>query len=448
MISIFENDYLTDAVKNGLIEIGFKKPTPVQTRVIPKLLKRQSAVVQAQTGSGKTHAFLVPLVNNLDVDMKQLQAIVTAPSRELAQQIHKNLEQLLQASGLDAKAQLLVGGSDRQKQIKKVESQPQVVVGTPGRILDFAEKKILNLDNVQTFVIDEADMTLDLGFLDDVDKIASRLPLKLSMSVFSATIPAKLKPFLTKYMGHPDYITIDNPEIISPTIQNDLIEVDGKNPNATIYQLLTMGQPYLALIFANTKTRVDEIHHYLSSQGLQVAKIHGGITTRERKRVMRQVQNLEYQYVVATDLAARGIDIEGVSHVINAELPKDLEFFIHRVGRTGRNQMSGTAITLIEHRQLNLVAELEKMGIKFAPKKIEKGQLVDATSRHRRTDRQSKQEKLDPKIRGFVKKAKVKKKPGYKKKIRAEIENDARQKRKLEVRRKKRQTRRDRKNQN
>ncbi len=163
-------------------------------------------------------------------------------------------------------------------------------------------------------------------------------------------------------MGHPDYITIDNPEIISPTIQNDLIEIDGKNPNGTIYQLLTMGQPYLALIFANTKTRVDEIHQYLSSQGLQVAKIHGGITTRERKRVMRQVQNLEYQYVVATDLAARGIDIEGVSHVINAELPKDLEFFIHRVGRTGRNQMSGTAITLIENRQLNLISELEKNG--------------------------------------------------------------------------------------
>ncbi|KRN04199.1 DEAD/DEAH box helicase [Holzapfeliella floricola] len=445
MTSIFENEYLTDAVKKGLVEIGFTKPTPVQTRVIPKLLKRQSAVVQAQTGSGKTHAFLVPLVNNLDLELKHLQAVVTAPSRELAQQIYNNLEQLLTASELPVKAQLLVGGSDRQKQIKKTENQPQIVVGTPGRILDFTEKKILNLEHVETFVIDEADMTLDLGFLDDVDKMASRLPLKLSMSVFSATIPGKLKPFLTKYMGHPDYITIDNPEIISPTIQNDLIEIDGKNPNGTIYQLLTMGQPYLALIFANTKTRVDEIHQYLSSQGLQVAKIHGGITTRERKRVMRQVQNLEYQYVVATDLAARGIDIEGVSHVINAELPKDLEFFIHRVGRTGRNQMSGTAITLIENRQLNLISELEKMGIKFTPKKIEKDQLIDAASRHRRNDRQSKQEKLDPRIRGFVKKAKAKKKPGYKKKIRNEIENDARQKRKLETRRQKRQTRRDRK---
>ncbi|WP_039944318.1 DEAD/DEAH box helicase, partial [Lactobacillus equicursoris] len=335
MNNIFTDSRLREEIRFALDKIGFKKPTPVQEKVIPVMLKRQSVVVQAATGSGKTHAYLVPVLNDIDVDDKYVQAIVTAPSRELADQLYKVARQLRDASGLNISIALLAGGQDRDRQIAKFEqNKPQLVIATPGRLLDFADKKILTLDRVKDFVIDEADMTLDLGFLADVDKIASRMPKDVVMSAFSATIPVKLSNFLRKYMEKPEEIVIDNPAVIAPTIKNDLLDIGSKDRKKIVYQLLTMGQPYLALIFANTKQKVDELADYLASQGLRVAKIHGGITERERKRTLREVRNGQFQYVVASDLAARGIDIDGVSLVINYEIPKDLEFIIHRIGRT------------------------------------------------------------------------------------------------------------------
>ena len=186
-------------------------------------------------------------------------------------------------------------------------------------------------------------MTLDMGFLDETDAISSSLPSDLQMMVFSATIPEKLQLFLHKYMENPVVEEIKNQTIISDTIDNWLISTKGRDRNQLIYQLLTMGEPYLALVFTNTKERADDLTNYLRNNGLKVAKIHGGLQPRERTRIMKSIANLDYQYVVATDLAARGIDIQGVSHVINDDLPTDLEFFVHRVGRTGRNGMSGIA---------------------------------------------------------------------------------------------------------
>ena len=220
------------------------------------------------------------------------------------------------------------------------------MIGTPGRILELMRSNALDVHNAHYLVVDEADITLDLGFLKETDAIASALPKDLQMLVFSATIPQKLKPFLQKYMSNPVVEVVENKTVISPTIANWLLSTKGRDKNQLIYQLLTLGEPYLALVFANTKERADELTKYLRAQGLKVAKIHGGVQPRERKRLMREIQNLEYQYVVATDLAARGIDIEGVSHVINDDLPEDLEFFVHRVGRTGRNNLKGIAITL------------------------------------------------------------------------------------------------------
>ncbi|MFD1900152.1 helicase-related protein [Enterococcus termitis] len=229
------------------------------------------------------------------------------------------------------------------------------------------------------------------------------------MMVFSATIPEKLKPFLKKYMENPVVEHIQPKNIISETIDNWLISTKGKDKNRLIYQLLTIGHPYLAIVFANTKQRVDEITEYLKDQGLKVAKIHGDISPRERKRVMRQVQDLEFQYVVATDLAARGIDIEGVSHVINAEVPSDLDFFIHRVGRTGRNGLDGTAITLYSPADEEAISEVEQLGIEFHPKEIKDGEIVETYDRNRRTKREKTKDSLDdPTLIGLVKKKKKK----------------------------------------
>ncbi|MBT8933885.1 DEAD/DEAH box helicase [Lactobacillus delbrueckii subsp. bulgaricus] len=435
MNNIFTDTRLRSEIRQGLAKIGFTKPTPVQEKVIPAMLKGESVIVQAATGSGKTHAYLIPILNAIDEDARYVQVIVTAPSRELADQLYRVARQLRDNSGLNIAIAHLAGGSDRDRQIARFEqNKPQLVIATPGRLLDFADKKILLLDQVKNFVIDEADMTLDLGFLADVDKIAARLPKDVVMSAFSATIPVKLTNFLRKYMARPEEIVIDNPAVIAPTIKNDLLDIGSKDRKKIVYKLLTMGQPYLALVFANTKQMVDELADYLTKQGLKVAKIHGSITERERKRTLREVRAGQYQYVVASDLAARGIDLPGVSLVINYEIPKDLEFIIHRIGRTGRNGLPGHAVTLVREEEMNRVGALEYMGVHFDFVEIKDGALAPRTHYRRRDNRTAANRQLDPHMKGVVKKIKSKRKPGYKKKIKQAIQEDNRKKRKIEAR--------------
>ncbi|MGT9563804.1 MULTISPECIES: DEAD/DEAH box helicase [Enterococcus] len=434
-------------INEALAEKGFEEPTEVQEKLIPIIKKGKSVIGQSQTGSGKTHTFLLPLMDKVKPTIDEVQIVITAPSRELANQIYQEAQQLARFSQPEIRVSNFVGGTDKQRQLNKLKhQQPHVVIGTPGRILDMMNEQALKVHTAFAFVVDEADMTLDMGFLAEVDQIAGRLPEKLQMLVFSATIPEKLRPFLKKYLENPVIEQIKPKAVISETIDNWLISTKGKNSNQIIYQLLTIGHPYLAIVFANTKQRVDEITDYLKDQGLKVAKIHGDITPRERKRVMRQVQNLDYQYVVATDLAARGIDIEGVSHVINAEVPHELDFFIHRVGRTGRNGLSGTAITLYSPADDEAITQIEQLGVSFKPKEIKNGEIVETYDRNRRTKREKSREELDPTLIGLVKKKKKKIKPGYKKKINWAIEDNNKKKRKIERRQKDRSARKAKKN--
>ena len=434
-------------INEALAEKGFEEPTEVQEKLIPIIKKGKSVIGQSQTGSGKTHTFLLPLMDKVKPTIDEVQIVITAPSRELANQIYQEAQQLARFSQPEIRVSNFVGGTDKQRQLNKLKhQQPHVVIGTPGRILDMMNEQALKVHTAFAFVVDEADMTLDMGFLAEVDQIAGRLPEKLQMLVFSATIPEKLRPFLKKYLENPVIEHIKPKAVISETIDNWLISTKGKNSNQIIYQLLTIGHPYLAIVFANTKQRVDEITDYLKDQGLKVAKIHGDITPRERKRVMRQVQNLDYQYVVATDLAARGIDIEGVSHVINAEVPHELDFFIHRVGRTGRNGLNGTAITLYSPADDEEITQIEQLGVSFKPKEIKNGEIVETYDRNRRTKREKSREELDPTLIGLVKKKKKKIKPGYKKKINWAIEDSNKKKRKIERRQKDRSARKAKKN--
>ncbi|WP_390404987.1 DEAD/DEAH box helicase [Lacticaseibacillus jixiensis] len=416
-MTTFKQYALSAKVIAGLEAMHITEPTPIQEAVIPAVLRGESVIGQSQTGSGKTHAFLVPIIDRIDTSLDQVQAVITAPSRELATQLY-TVATTLTANMPDVRIHRYVGGTDKNKQIEKLKNQqPHIVIGTPGRILDLIRSDALATYTAKTFVVDEADMTLDMGFLSAVDAIASTFPKDLQMLVFSATIPQKLQPFLKKYMANPTVYEIKPQSVIADTVDNWLIAAKGRDKNQLIYQLLTIGQPFLVLIFANTKTSVDHIHQYLTDQGLTVAKIHGGIQPRERNRVMKEVANLKYQYVVATDLAARGIDIKGVSHVINAEIPSDDEFFIHRVGRTGRNGMHGTAITLYSPGQEDKIAELEHMGIHFTPKAIKNGEIVDSYDRNRRVTRKAKEDPRSLKIRGLAAKEAKKHMPGYKKKI-------------------------------
>ena len=407
-----------DYIQEALRDLNFVEATPVQEKLIPVVLSGRDLVGESKTGSGKTHTFLLPIFQMLDEEADSVQAVITAPSRELAAQIYQAARQLASFSEKEIRVANYVGGTDKVRQIGKLESsQPHIVIGTPGRIYDLVESGDLAIHKAKTFVVDEADMTLDMGFLATVDKIAGRLPKDLQFLVFSATIPQKLQPFLKKYLSNPVIEQIKTKTVIADTIENWLLSTKGRDKNAQIYQISQLLQPYLAMIFVNTKTRADELHSYLTAQGLKVAKIHGDIAPRERKRIMNQVKNLDFEYIVATDLAARGIDIEGVSHVINDAIPQDLSFFVHRVGRTGRNGLHGTAITLYQPSDDSDIRELEKMGIKFTPKMIKDDEFQDTYDRDRRANREKSREKLDTEMLGLVKKKKKKIKPGYKKKI-------------------------------
>ena len=407
-----------DYIQEALRDLNFVEATPVQEKLIPVVLSGRDLVGESKTGSGKTHTFLLPIFQMLDEEADSVQAVITAPSRELAAQIYQAARQLASFSEREIRVANYVGGTDKARQIGKLESsQPHIVIGTPGRIYDLVKSGDLAIHKAKTFVVDEADMTLDMGFLATVDKIAGRLPKDLQFLVFSATIPQKLQPFLKKYLSNPVIEQIKTKTVIADTIENWLLSTKGRDKNAQIYQISQLLQPYLAMIFVNTKTRADELHSYLIAQGLKVAKIHGDIAPRERKRIMNQVKNLDFEYIVATDLAARGIDIEGVSHVINDAIPQDLSFFVHRVGRTGRNGLPGTAITLYQPSDDSDIRELEKMGIKFTPKMIKDDEFQDTYDRDRRANREKSREKLDTEMLGLVKKKKKKIKPGYKKKI-------------------------------
>ena len=407
-------DYIQEALK----DLNFVEATEVQEKLIPVVLSGRDLVGESKTGSGKTHTFLLPIFQELDEETDSVQAVITAPSRELATQIYQAARQLASFSEQEIRVANYVGGTDKARQIGKLESsQPHIVIGTPGRIYDLVESGDLAIHKAHTFVVDEADMTLDMGFLETVDRIAARLPKDLQFLVFSATIPQKLQPFLKKYLSNPVMEQIKTKTVIADTIDNWLLSTKGRDKNAQIYEISQLLQPYLAMIFVNTKTRADELQAYLTAQGLKVAKIHGDIPPRERQRIMNQVKNLDFEYIVATDLAARGIDIEGVSHVINDAIPQDLSFFVHRVGRTGRNGLPGTAITLYQPSDDSDIRELEKLGIKFTPKMIKNGEFQDTYDRDRRANREKTKEKLDTEMIGLVKKKKKKIKPGYKKKI-------------------------------
>ena len=407
-------DYIQEALK----DLNFVEATEVQEKLIPVVLSGRDLVGESKTGSGKTHTFLLPIFQELDEEADSVQVVITAPSRELATQIYQAARQLASFSEQEIRVANYVGGTDKARQIGKLESsQPHIVIGTPGRIYDLVESGDLAIHKAHTFVVDEADMTLDMGFLETVDRIAARLPKDLQFLVFSATIPQKLQPFLKKYLSNPVMEQIKTKTVIADTIDNWLLSTKGRDKNAQIYEISQILQPYLAMIFVNTKTRADELQAYLTAQGLKVAKIHGDIPPRERKRIMNQVKNLDFEYIVATDLAARGIDIEGVSHVINDAIPQDLSFFVHRVGRTGRNGLPGTAITLYQPSDDSDIRELEKLGIKFTPKMIKNGEFQDTYDRDRRANREKTKEKLDTEMIGLVKKKKKTIKPGYKKKI-------------------------------
>ncbi|WP_099221502.1 DEAD/DEAH box helicase [Listeria costaricensis] len=420
-------------INQAIQKLGFFEPTEVQQKLIPGIMRGESIIGQSQTGTGKTHTFLLPLIQQINPEVKEVQVVITAPSRELANQIYQESRKITKLSEKEIVTHLLIGGTDKQRTIEKLKNQPHIVIGTPGRINDMIREKALHIYTARTLVIDEADMTLDMGFLNDVDTIAGKMPPNLQMLVFSATIPQKLKPFLKKYMENPRYEHIQPKVTASENVTHEIIARKSRNKLDLLKDTLTTFRPYLAIVFTNTKQAADEVADGLVERGLKVAKIHGDVPPRERKRTMKQIENMDYQYIVATDLAARGIDITGISHVINYELPNDLDFYIHRTGRTGRAGHTGLALTIYEPADEDKLNQLEKMGITLKHVDLKRGEFVEVLDRNRRAKREATREAADPREIGMRKKAKQKRKPNYKKKINrkmAEIKRRENRKRK------------------
>jgi ATP-dependent RNA helicase CshB len=416
----------------ALKELQFYKPTEIQERLIPTILRGESAIGQSQTGTGKTHAYLLPIIQNIDPNVQEVQAVITAPTRELANQIYHEVLKITKFCPDDHRisARCFIGGTDKLRAIEKLKSQPHIVIGTPGRINDLIHEQALFVHTAKTIVVDEADLMLDMGFIEDVDRIAARMPEDLQILVFSATIPEKLKPFLRKYMENPRYVHVAPQHVAAPKIEHVLIPIRGREKLELLYDILVQYNPYLAIVFTNTRKMADEVADALIEKGLKVGRIHGDLTPRERKKMMKQINDLEFQFVVATDLAARGIDIQGVSHVINYELPGDLDFYVHRAGRTARAGYSGIAATIYDRSDEHALVKLEKMGIEFKHMDIQNGEWIELEDRNRRKKRQKQPDEIENMALKMVKKPK-KVKPGYKKKLQKQIEAIKRKQRKL-----------------
>ncbi|AYV74567.1 DEAD/DEAH box helicase [Bacillus sp. PK3-056] len=433
--NLFNQYELKPFIIDAIDELGFYEPTEIQQKVIPLVLKGESAIGQSQTGTGKTHSYVLPIIEKINPEKQAVQAVITAPTRELANQIHQEIQKITKHSAQPISSRLFIGGTDKQRSIEKLKTQPQIVVGTPGRINDLVNEQALFVHTAKILIVDEADLMLDMGFIEDVDQIAAKMPKDLSMFVFSATIPEKLKPFLKKYLENPTFIHIEPKQLTAAKIEHVLIPSRHRDKITTVYEALVSFNPYLAIVFTNTKQMCDEVANGLSSKGLKVARIHGGLTPRERKKVMKQILDLEFQYIVATDLAARGIDIKGISHVINYELPPDLDFYVHRVGRTARAGYSGIALTIYEPSDEDKLNQLEKLGVEFKHMDLKKGEWIELDDRNRRKNRKKQVDEIDLKAKSLVKKPK-KVKPGYKKKMQQQVETIKKREKRIKSRRK------------
>ncbi|WP_042355029.1 DEAD/DEAH box helicase [Bacillus rubiinfantis] len=434
-----ENQFNQFTFQSFIIEamqkFGFYTPTEIQKQMIPLVLKGENVIGQSQTGTGKTLAYVLPILEKINPDRQEVQAVITAPTRELASQIYQQISKITEFTQPKQSiiTKLFIGGTDKQRTIEKLKIQPHIVVGTPGRVHDLVNEQALYIHTASTLVVDEADMMLDMGFIEDVDRVAARMPEQLQMLVFSATIPEKLKPFLKKYMENPEMVVIEPRQRTAENLHHFLLPSRHRDKKELVYDALISYNPYLAIVFTNTKKMAEDLAGYLNERGLKVGRVHGDLTPRERKKMMKQIQDLEYQYIVATDLASRGIDIEGVSHVINYELPSDLDFYIHRVGRTARAGSTGFALTIFDLADEDALIRLEKMGITFQHVDLKKGEFIELEHRNRRKTRVKQTDETDMLAKSIVKKPK-KVKPGYKKKMQSEMEKIKKRQRKLKQR--------------
>lgn len=416
----FDEFEFKEYIVRALQDLKFKELMPVQKEVLQAIVQKKNILAKSKTGSGKTHAFLLPVFNALDEDLHKVQATIISPTKELAMQTYKMAQHIASFSDKRIDIKLFSGGTDRTKEIEKLKTtMPQIVIGTPGKIKDLAvQANVLKIYTSNYFIVDEMDMALDGGYEDELDAI-SQILKDAKMMFFSATMEERILQFARKYLSNPLMIDINNTN--DTNIQHIWIPLKHKPRIDCLNQLLSTIQPYLAIVFANKKETVIEVSKSLSSQGYFVGIMHGDLTPRERKRVLTNCKALKYQYLVATDLAARGLDIEGVTHIINYELPYNYEFYLHRSGRTGRMHRDGIVYSFYEEVDDAYLDNLNSKHIVPSYFEFKSGELVPYKGRATRAQRIKPKTDFQKEASKYVPKPK-KVSPGYKKKRQAQID--------------------------
>ena len=358
-VTKFEELQLDDRIIRAITEMGFEEASPIQAQAIPVVLEGRDMIGQAQTGTGKTAAFGLPLLQKVDPKVKKLQAVVLLPTRELAIQVAEELRRFAKfMHGI--KVLPVYGGQDIVRQIRALKDGTQIVVGTPGRVMDHMRRKTVKMDHVHTAVLDEADEMLNMGFLEDMETILSQLPEERQTLMFSATMPQAIADIAKKFQKDPVTVRVIKKELTVPKVTQYYYEVKPKNKVEVMCRLLDMYSPKLSIVFCNTKRQVDELVQALQGRGYFAEGLHGDLKQVQRDRVMESFRNGRTDILIATDVAARGIDVGNVEAVFNYDLPQDDEYYVHRIGRTGRAGRVGRSFSFVSGREVYKLKEIQR----------------------------------------------------------------------------------------
>ncbi|MGF7045797.1 ATP-dependent RNA helicase DeaD [Paenibacillus sp. DS2015] len=350
---------LEPKILQAITELGFEESTPIQDQAIPIAMAGRDLIGQAQTGTGKTAAFGIPLISKISKEEERIMALIMTPTRELAIQVAEEIGKIARFKGIRSLA--IYGGQDISRQIRSLKNKPQIIIGTPGRLLDHINRKTIRLNDVQTVVLDEADEMLDMGFMDDIQSILKLVPAERQTMLFSATMPANIQKLAQQFLNNPEHISVIPKHISAPLIDQAYIEVPERQKFEALSRLIDMESPDLAIVFGRTKRRVDELSEALQKRGYSADGLHGDLSQNQRDAVMRKFRDGSIDVLVATDVAARGLDVSGVTHVINFDLPQDPESYVHRIGRTGRAGKEGTAWSFVTPREMDHFHFIERV---------------------------------------------------------------------------------------
>lgn len=388
------NDFeISEEITNALTKLGYKKPTKIQQEVIKFALDNKDLIGKSQTGSGKTAAFGIPICEKIEIEKTNAQALILTPTRELCVQVKEDISNIGRFKRIRCAA--VFGKQPVSIQVRELKQRTHIIVGTPGRTLDLIDRDLLDVDDIKYLVIDEADEMFNMGFIDQVEAVIQALPKNRVTMLFSATMTKEIEAICEKYMNDPIFINVSEKEITTKKIKHSYFEIEENKKLSFLDRIITIENPDSCIIFCRTKENVEKVSAYLKNKEYPCSELHGGMLQNDRLEVMKSFKRGEFMFLAATDLAARGIDIENITHIINFDIPLEKESYVHRIGRTGRAGKEGIAITFVSPNEYKYLREIEDfIGFKI-PK--EEPPTQEATENARKIFREKLKE--EPKLK-------------------------------------------------